>query len=334
MRPPARPDPGEGRRQDEAGARRKGRGGPARRPKEKDDDPNKPAGRRLPARRRASRRRRPRSSSTSKASTSGSTTSRSPTRPKRACSGRPTRRSWRSRRSIEGKPGVYTIELLDDPKPKPLTTPGDPPGALASRPATRIVGLVDGVPASLVAAAPLHPPARARSRSIASGPCRRCACPSGSAPPSTSAGGPCATATTTNSLGNRNWDAVRRKYSDMAAQSPDLDTFAIVVDLMLGELNGSHLGFTPQREHRPRAPGPSAAAAARDPSRGGDAPGRWNEVTAHLGVRFESGLQGAGLEGPRRHPRRSRRPARRAGSLPGEVILDHRRRRASIRRWT
>jgi Tol biopolymer transport system component/C-terminal processing protease CtpA/Prc len=45
-------------------------------------------------------------------------------------------------------------------------------------------------------------------------------------------------------LGNRNWDAIRRKYSDMAAAAPDSDTFATVVQLMLGELNGSHLGFT------------------------------------------------------------------------------------------
>src|SRR5262245_32697082 len=46
-------------------------------------------------------------------------------------------------------------------------------------------------------------------------------------------------------LGNRNWDAIRRKYSDMAAAAPDAEGFATVVQLMLGELNGSHLGFTP-----------------------------------------------------------------------------------------
>ncbi len=46
-------------------------------------------------------------------------------------------------------------------------------------------------------------------------------------------------------LGNRNWDAIRRKYADMAEQSPDTETFATVVSLMLGELNGSHLGFLP-----------------------------------------------------------------------------------------
>ena len=44
-------------------------------------------------------------------------------------------------------------------------------------------------------------------------------------------------------LGNRNWDAVRRKYAD-AAETPDGETLATVVKLMLGELNGSHLGFT------------------------------------------------------------------------------------------
>ena len=45
-------------------------------------------------------------------------------------------------------------------------------------------------------------------------------------------------------LGNRNWDAIRRKYADAAAEAPDPDGLATVVNLMLGELNGSHLGFT------------------------------------------------------------------------------------------
>ena len=71
-------------------------------------------------------------------------------------------------------------------------------------------------------------------------------------------------------LGNRNWDAIRRKYIDMAAESPDLSTFTIVVDLMLGELNGSHLGFTPcaaSYPPRPVAPARSAVAAAAVPRR-------------------------------------------------------------------
>src|SRR5262249_44571862 len=89
-------------------------------------------------------------------------------------------------------------------------------------------------------------------------------------------------------LGNRNWDAVRRKYRDVAAQAPDVETFAIVVDLMLGELNGPHRGFTPTRE--------GAAPSRRGGPARPDAPSRWNVVTAHLGVRFEDGYKGPGLK--------------------------------------
>ena len=79
-------------------------------------------------------------------------------------------------------------------------------------------------------------------------------------------------------LGNRNWDAIRRKYGDMAAQAVDADSFGIVVNLMLGELNGSHLGFY-----------------SRGQSSGGTKPD-WNIVTAHLGVRFEADHKGPGLK--------------------------------------
>ena len=79
-------------------------------------------------------------------------------------------------------------------------------------------------------------------------------------------------------LGNRNWDAIRRKYADIAAGAPDADSFAIVVNLMLGELNGSHLGFYPSRR-----------------SSGSGRP-EWNIATAHLGVRFDQDYQGPGLK--------------------------------------
>ncbi|MCB1227856.1 MAG: PD40 domain-containing protein, partial [Verrucomicrobiales bacterium] len=65
-------------------------------------------------------------------------------------------------------------------------------------------------------------------------------------------------------LGNRDWDAVRVKYSDMAAEAPDLDGVGECVLLMLGELNGSHLGFSWSAARNWRA-----------------AP--WNEETGHLG---------------------------------------------------
>ncbi|MHC4725611.1 MAG: S41 family peptidase [Planctomycetota bacterium] len=79
-------------------------------------------------------------------------------------------------------------------------------------------------------------------------------------------------------LGNRNWDAIRRKYVEMAAKAVDTKSFSIVVNLMLGELNGSHLGFYARR----RTPGPSQPV--------------WNITTSHLGVRFESIYKGPGLK--------------------------------------
>ena len=81
-------------------------------------------------------------------------------------------------------------------------------------------------------------------------------------------------------LGNRDWDAVRRKYRDMAGESPDGRTLGNVVNLMLGELNGSHLGFYYR--------GPSTTPSTASP--------QWSESTAHLGVRFDASHDGPGLK--------------------------------------
>lgn len=78
-------------------------------------------------------------------------------------------------------------------------------------------------------------------------------------------------------FGNHNWDAIRRKYSDAAALSPDATTLGLVVQLMLGELNGSHLGFSP------RATSPRSS-------------GSWKPQTAHLGLRFLPSYKGPGLK--------------------------------------
>ena len=45
-------------------------------------------------------------------------------------------------------------------------------------------------------------------------------------------------------LAARDWDAVRAKYSDVAAAAPDMNGTAEVIQLMLGELNASHLGIS------------------------------------------------------------------------------------------
>jgi tricorn protease len=102
-------------------------------------------------------------------------------------------------------------------------------------------------------------------------------------------------------LGNRNWDAIRRKYADVAASAPDPDAFAIAVNLMLGELNASHLGFYPNRRGRSDRPD-------------------WNITTAHLGVRFDADHRGPGLKVKDVLPNS---PADREVSKiePGEIIV-------------
>ena len=119
-----------------------------------------------------------------------------------------------------------------------------------------------------------------------------------------------------NRLGNRNWDEIKRKYADAAAGSVDERQLATVVSLMLGELNGSHLGFVPLSLAQPNDgpgeewilderlhdatfdplslwgepdPEPPAAATPKPPS-------EWRPVTGHLGLRFEPDYKGPGLK--------------------------------------
>ena len=82
-----------------------------------------------------------------------------------------------------------------------------------------------------------------------------------------------------DALGNRDWTAIRKKYAPMAEAAPDGYTLSLTISLMLGELNGSHLGFYYR--------GPETAPAAPTPG--------WTDTTAHLGVRFTEVSKGAGL---------------------------------------
>lgn len=76
---------------------------------------------------------------------------------------------------------------------------------------------------------------------------------------------------------NHNWDEIRRKYAPVAGEMHDTAGMAGVIYLMLGELNGSHLGFYPSGSR------PSAGVEG------------WRDTTAHLGVRFDAGFRGPGL---------------------------------------
>jgi tricorn protease len=92
-------------------------------------------------------------------------------------------------------------------------------------------------------------------------------------------------------LGNKDWNAIRAKYGAMAREALDGAQLAEVGNMMLGELNGSHLGFSVmlgggggrgRRGGGPGAPLPTPA----EPT--------WRTVTGHLGARFDSSFEGPG----------------------------------------
>lgn len=113
-------------------------------------------------------------------------------------------------------------------------------------------------------------------------------------------------------MGNRDWNKVREKYR-AAAETTDGETLSVVVQLMLGELNGSHLGFFYG----------SSTLPSRRPGGPPEEPGvdrAWRFTTVHLGVRFEEGFAGPGLkvrdvlpEGPA--------DQKRSKILAGETVL-------------
>ncbi len=84
---------------------------------------------------------------------------------------------------------------------------------------------------------------------------------------------------------NRNWDAIYRKYATMAKQAVDGRALSDVVNMMLGELNGSHLGFYYMSRGR-RSSVPTSTSST----------GVWRETTAHLGLRFDPRHKGPGLK--------------------------------------
>ena len=71
-------------------------------------------------------------------------------------------------------------------------------------------------------------------------------------------------------LNNRDWDQIREKYELAAANSTDRDNYRRVMYMMLGELNGSHLGFYPKEFPKQW--------------KFDDA---WQQTTPHLGVRLD-----------------------------------------------
>lgn len=105
-------------------------------------------------------------------------------------------------------------------------------------------------------------------------------------------------------LNDRDWPAVRAKYRPVVAQCLAREEFSEVVNMMLGELNASHLG------HR----------GGTDPLPVFRPGGRWTPTTYHLGLRFAAGHPGPGLKVESVIPRS---PCARSKSLvhPGEIVI-------------
>lgn len=76
-------------------------------------------------------------------------------------------------------------------------------------------------------------------------------------------------------MNNLDWDAVLLKYEDAAARAVFPHGFARVTDMLLGELNASHMGFTPERRNEYSS-------------------GNWRVYTAHLGLWFDPDWTGEG----------------------------------------
>lgn len=83
-------------------------------------------------------------------------------------------------------------------------------------------------------------------------------------------------------LNHLDWDGIGEKYAPIAAEAADNRVFDRVIDMMLGELNGSHLGFTLSSNAFGETPWEPA--------------GGWTPTTAHLGVTWNPFFDGPGLE--------------------------------------
>ena len=103
------------------------------------------------------------------------------------------------------------------------------------------------------------------------------------------------------------WPAVREKYRLAARNAPCWGAFARIVRMMHGEIDASHLSFSPTdtaRKHWVSKPW----------SRG------WTVYTRHLGVRFDRSHEGEGWRVRDVIPR-SQADRGEKGLLPGDVIL-------------
>lgn len=79
-----------------------------------------------------------------------------------------------------------------------------------------------------------------------------------------------------SALNNKNWDKIKDKYQEMAANAVDRYSFSRSISMMLGELNASHMGFRSSSSNLYKPKG-------------------WIDQTAHLGLIFDVEHEGNGL---------------------------------------
>ncbi|MBK8978985.1 MAG: PD40 domain-containing protein [Planctomycetes bacterium] len=79
-------------------------------------------------------------------------------------------------------------------------------------------------------------------------------------------------------LNGRDWAAIRAKYRPVAAQCLGRDEFSLLMNMMLGELNASHMGHRGGSDPLPSAPRPE-----------------WSPTTWQLGLRLVAPPDGPGL---------------------------------------
>ncbi len=109
-------------------------------------------------------------------------------------------------------------------------------------------------------------------------------------------------------MNNLDWEAIRLKYEDAAALSTSWESFERVMEMLMGELNASHIAFDQTSDSRKEwNPEPRVRQG-------------WHKRTAALGLRFDHSFDGPGLKV--RHTVRNC-AADRAGEpiLPGEILL-------------
>ncbi|MCB9832672.1 MAG: PD40 domain-containing protein [Planctomycetes bacterium] len=174
------------------------------------------------------------------------------------------------RATIAGKAGLYAVDFPEAGSPKLFCA--DPPQSLNALPdCEQLAGLSGGKPALLDKSGKVTPHAfslrqsyglRAFSRAVFDQAWRLMR-----------------DGFYDERLGNRNWDEIRRKYGAMAGDCVEARSLSTVCNMMLGELNGSHLGFS-MRD----------LPSAESPGRGNG----WRTSTVHLGARFADDYKGPG----------------------------------------